>query len=365
MSAQKRVPVPLKQRLQDLRLRVIPGVAFLAAVLVLGVLWKNNLAAPTLVGQVEPYETFVSCYKPGMLAQLTVTRFQKVKEGDPVGQVLVTDPKILASSLAVIEAEIESLRAGLQPIASQQRTAMGYAELRLDWMRQRAQLAMARINLQLAESEFRRTQELYKDKIVSQRVFDQAKAAQERLKNEVDELNLLVEEQGKTFTGMQVTNMVELAKITDSPLRAAILVQESKLRLTEAELSPIILKAPKDGMVTMVFHRSGEAINAGEPIATIAAFNSVRIVGYMRAPVMEAPRVGARVEVRTRGPRREVGRANILGVGTQVEAIAPALLGPVKLANLELGLPISISLPHELNIMPGELVDLTILPKVD
>src|SRR6185295_9890367 len=114
----------------------LPGVAFLAAVATLALLWKNNLSAPTLVGQAEPYEANVSCYKPGMLAQLEVTRFQKVKAGDPVGRVLVTDPRILASSLAVIEAEIESLRVSLQPIALQQRTAMSYSELRLDWMRQ-------------------------------------------------------------------------------------------------------------------------------------------------------------------------------------------------------------------------------------
>src|SRR5207244_3746432 len=124
-------------------------------------------------------------YKPGVIAALDVTRFQSVKAGDPVGQVLVTDPKILASSLAVIEAEIESLRVGLQPIAAQQRTAMDYSQLRLDWMRQRAQLAIAKVNLQLAETDLHRTEELYKDKIVAQRTYDQAKATQERFKNEV------------------------------------------------------------------------------------------------------------------------------------------------------------------------------------
>src|SRR5438105_8825012 len=115
-----------------------------------------------------------SCYKPCELAELDVTRFQKVKAGDTVGRVLVTDPKILASSLAVIQAEIEILRVGMQPIVTQQRTALDYSQLRLDWMRQRAQLAMARINLQLAGTELGRTEELFKDRIVSERVFDQA-----------------------------------------------------------------------------------------------------------------------------------------------------------------------------------------------
>ena len=90
----------------------------------------------------------------------------------------------------------------------------------------------------------------------------------------------------------------------------------------------------------------------------------MRIVGYLRQPVSETPSVGARVEVRTRGLHRQVGQATITEVGTEIEPVAPALLGPVKLANLELGLPISVSIPPELKIMPGELVDLTLLPKV-
>jgi multidrug resistance efflux pump len=365
MSTFTPVPVPLKQRYHDLRLRVLPVLAFAAALAGLVVLWQNNISAPTLVGQAEPYEAHVSCYKPGMLTELAVTRFQTVKAGDVVGQVLVTDPKILASSLAVIEAEIESLRAGLKPIATQQRTAIDYSQLRLDWMRQRAQLAAARVNLQLAETDLHRTEELFKDKIVAQRTYDQAKATRERYKSEVDELSRLVAEQEKGMTDMQFTTNLDLAGVTDSPLRAAIAVQESKLKLTEAELSPIILRAPMDGKVSTLFHRSGEAVNAGEPIATITAYNSVRIVGYLRAPMNEQPKVGTPVEVRTRSGRRDVGRGLITEIGTEIEPVAPALLGPVKLANLELGLPISVSIPGELKIMPGELVDLTLLPKAD
>jgi len=364
MSTLTPVPVPLKQRFEDFRLRIIPAVAFCAALLGLAALWKSNINAPTLVGQAEPYDSRITSYKPGVLIQFDVTRFQPVKKDDPVGEVLVTDPKILASSLAVIQAEIESLRVGLQPIASQQRTAMDYIQLRLDWMRERAQLAAAKVNLQLAETDLRRTEELFKDKIVAERTYDQAKANRERYQNEVFELTRLVDEQGKSLNQLQVTNL-DLANVTDSPLRAAIAVQESKLKLTEAELSPIILRAPMDGKISAILRRPGEAINAGETIATITAYNSARIVGYLHTPLIEPPKVGTPVEVRTRGFRREVGRAIITEVGTEIEPVAPALLGPVKLANLELGLPISISMPGELRIMPGELVDLTILPRGD
>jgi len=363
MSTPTPIPIPLRQRWHDARLRVIPAVAFCSAIVAIALLWKTNIAAPTLVGQAEANESKVSCYKPGMLAQLDVARFQKVRAGDPVGQVLVTDPKILASSLSVIQAEIEALRVTLQPIARQQHTAMEYSSLQLDWMKQRAQLAMARVNLQLAETELQRTEALYKDKIVSQRAYDQAKAAEQRYSTEVKELSLIVNEQGKDVAQTQTTNTIDLSQLSDQPLRAAIAVHESKLRLTEAELSPITLRAPVDGMVNLIFHRTGEAIIAGEPIVTIAPYDSARIVSYIRAPVMSEPSVGTRVEVRSRGPRREVGFANIVEVGTQLENIAPALAAPVKFSSVELGLPISVSLPPNLRLRPGELVDITLLPQ--
>jgi len=359
------IRIPWREHWRDARLRLLPVLVFTAAVISLGILWRDHVASPAILGQVEPVEARVSCYKPGVLAQLSVARFQKVKAGDPVGQVLVTEPKILASSLAVIQAEIEMLRVNMQPIAAQQRNAMNYSQLRLDWMRQRAQLAMAKVNLQLAEAELRRTTELYKEKLVSEQLYEQASSAQQRFQNEVRELGQLVEEQANNFEALQLTNAIEISKITDQPLRAAIAAQEAKLRLTEAELSPITLQAPVDGMVDLIFHRPGEALPAREPIVAIAAFSAVRIVSYLRPPVVDEPKVGSKVQVRTRGPHRQVGAAEIVEVGTQFEPIAPALQTPLKLVTIELGLPIGISLPQNLKIRPGELVDVRLLRSIE
>lgn len=362
MSAPGPIPIPLRGRWRDARLRVLPLVIFVVSILILASLWKDFASAPSMVGQAEVIQANVSCYRPGMLAQLNVNRFERIKAGDPVGQVLVADPKILQASLAVIQADIEMLRVTMQPVVAQQRTAMDYSQLRLDWMRQRAQLASARVNLQFAEADFHRTEQLFKDKIVSERFFEQAKATQGRLQNEVNELSRLVDEQTRNFEQLQLTNGVEITKITDASLRAAIAAQESKLRLTEAELSPITLRAPVDGMVDVIYHRAGEAVNAGEPIVSIAPITALRIVGYLRPPILQEPKPGTRVEVRTRGPNRQVGSATVLEVGTQFENIAPALQAPVRIANVELGLPVGISIPPNLKIRPGELVDLTLLP---
>lgn len=354
------IPIPVSQRWRDARARLLPPLVFGAVLGAIALLWRDHVAAPTLVGQAEPVLANVTSHKPGLLAELNVGRFQKVKAGDPIGQVVLADPRILESSLAVIRAEIEVLRVNMKPVAAQQHNAMDYNRVRLEWMRQRAELASARVNLQLAGTELCRTQALFKEKICSQRELDQATATQASLQQQVEELTRLVAEGDENFRALQPTNMVEIAKISEDPLRAAIAVQESKLRLTEAELSPITIRAPMDGIVTTLYHRSGEAVLAGQPIVALATLNPVRIVGYLRPPLLDDPPVGTPVEVRTRGRHREVGAARIVEVGTQMETIPPALLGPARFASTELGLPVDISLPANLKIRPGELVDITL-----
>lgn len=362
MPSPSPIPIPWPQRWRDVRVRYIPALIFIAIVFILALLWKGYTSAPLLVGQAEVIPANISCYKPGLLAELSVHRFQKVKAGDAIGQVLVTDPKILAASLAVIQAEIVALRTSQQPIAARQHIAMEYSQLHLDWMNQRAQLGVAKADLQVAAADFHRTEELFKDKVVSERAYDLAKAKQDSLQNKVDELTLSVKEEEDKIQQLQPTNTIEISKVTEEPLQAAIAAEESKLQLTEAELSPITLRASVDGMVDLIYHRAGEAVKEGEPIVSIAPFNAVRIIGYLRPPILEEPKVGARVEVRTRGPRPQSATAEIIEVGNQFESLPLALQVPVRLANAELGLPLYISVPSSLNIRPGELVDLQLLP---
>jgi multidrug resistance efflux pump len=343
------------------RLQILPfvvlGVCFGAGLL----LWKGHISGPTMFGQAEPVLSDVSCYKPGVVAELTVTRFQKVRAGDPVGKVRITEPSILVSSLSVIQSEIDLLRTEMRPVLTQQRNAIDYNQLRLDWMRQRTQLATTRVNLQLAETEYERNSSLFKEKIIAAKLFDQSKATRDRLQSEVDELVAIVSEGERMLQQLQLTNAPVIATVRDDPLRAAIAVQEAKVRLAESELSPLPLRAPIDGIVTVIYHRAGESVAAGQPVVAISTLEPVRIVGYLRPPLLREPKAGMKVEVRTRGVRRAVGQATVLDVGSQYEAVPDILMGPIKFSNLELGLPINISLPLNLRLRAGELVELTLL----
>jgi multidrug resistance efflux pump len=145
-------------------------------------------------------------------------------------------------------------------------------------------------------------------------------------------------------------------------MRAAIAVQEEKLRLAEAELSPITLRVPIDGMVSKVHRRSGETILAGESILTISAQSSDHIIGYMRQPLPFEPKVGMAVQIRSRSSGRQICNSKILQVGTQMEPIGASSLSLANTHQLETGLPILINLPAELKLRPGELVELKFHP---
>jgi multidrug resistance efflux pump len=331
----------------------------------------NHVVPVSMIGRVETVQADVVSPKPGLLTQLQVTRFQKVSSGDPVVQVITTDPSIVAASLAVIQAEVRLLQIGMAPVQNAQRNAINYEQMRMDYMRQRVELATSRVNLQLAIDEFQRMEKLYRDRLISDAEFEVAKNKKEALTVEITEKEKLVTNTEQALQRLQSAG--DAAKEPQTQLQAAIAVQEEKLRLTEAQLKPITLKAPIDGMVSMIHRWNGENVAVGDPIVTISALQSDRIVGYLRQPFMIRPQTNMVVRICTRGVNRRVATGKILAVGAQLQPLNDAFVPPTRLNNLvELGLPILVSLPGELRsqagempiVHPGEFVDLKIVSNI-
>src|SRR5260370_28088794 len=129
--------------------------------------------------------------------------------------------------------------------------------------------------------------------------------SRDELKSEVDERGRLVAQQEIKVREMrllpeQKADGSETNAFQNAAMRAAIAVQAEKLRLTEAELSPIPLKVPMSGKVTTIFKHAGENIVSGEPIVAISAVHSEHIVGYMLQPLTIHPKKRMSVRVRPR-----------------------------------------------------------------
>jgi multidrug resistance efflux pump len=237
--------------------------------------------------------------------------------------------------------------------------------MRLDWLKERADLATARVRLQLAEAEFRRTAELFKDKIYSEKVFEQAQSNRDSLLAEVDALDKLVEEHEKTVNELLLRGEggPERQSTRENVMGASIAVQERRLRLTELELSPIVLKAKTPGTVSAIHRRAGEAVTVGQPIVTITPLDSDRIIAYLPSSAKIDVQPGMMVEVSNRSLRRQVGVGKVLEVGTQMEIIPASLLPLTGNLPPQWALVIAVSRPPEIKARPGEPVFLTFDPK--
>ncbi len=348
------IPTPPAQLWRQLRLQYLPVVVFVAGLAAAAVIWTRWVAPPTLVGEAEAVRTEVRSSQAGLLTGLSIDLLHAVKAGQTIGHVVVNDPKILEASLAVIRAEIEMLRTS---------TGLTIEQLRIDWLNKRVQLAALQGQLQQADATLARTQTLHRSNLVTDQEFEQAKNARDAVVAQLTALNNLI---GRLEPELQANPAADNRAIPTATegLRASIRQKEEQLRLIEAQLAPLPLIAPIDGVVTLIYRRTGENVSTAEPILQISATQSQRIIGFLRQPLPADPKPGTEVEVRTRTFLRRIGTATIAQVGTQLEPISPTLLAamrlPVSTIPTEFGLRVHITAPTGLVLRPGEQVDVIV-----
>lgn len=352
------IPIPLKQRWQDFRLQAVPYLVGCGTLVGVAYLWTEQSAPPAVLGEVEALVSEIISPGSGTLVQLGVTRFQEVEAGAHLGTVITTPPDVLHASLAILKAEIELTRLGwIDPFLDQQRNALQLEALKLDWLEQRATLAIRRIELQQAERDYRRVQRLHENRMVSDDEYDRALSQMRVLEATVSQVETLAAAMEQSLERLKVGRDGD--DFAPAALRATLALQEERLALQEAELRPMTLIAPISGTVMFIYRRNGEYVVEGEPILTIQSPHSERIVAYLRQPLTIDPAVGMTVEVAVRNGSRHYATSEIIHVGPQMELLGPVFLRPY-VEHYQSGLPIAIRLPPELSLRPGELVDVSL-----
>jgi multidrug resistance efflux pump len=352
MSELPVIPRPWAQRWNDIRLRVAPFVVFGVAVVCTAWLWNKNWGPMTFVGEVQSPRATVACPQAGYLTEVSVEQYGEVRKGDVVAVVRVTSDQTMGASLEAIRSDLGVMRVRMSQ--DQQRNRQNYQQMRFDWLDQRVELAVARANLQFAESELARMEKLHRDQVSSDAEYELARDRRDALKVEVEERGRLTDDMERTIERMAPLSEEEDPAILRA-ITAAIEAQEAQLQQTEGAVR---LRAPIDGVVTALARRPGEAIMAGEPLVEIAGAQAERIIGFIRQPIGFQPRQGDVVEVRTRGNSRQVGLAQVTAVGARLELFTQSLRIRGFDSSMERGLPVLLDVPLDMRLYPGELVDL-------
>jgi len=357
------IPTPLSFYWKEMRWR---GLPFLILFLILGLsafTWNYVSHPATFAGHAETISATVSSADAGLLTNVFVTEFQEVRAGDIVAELTTTDPRTAQARLAVLRGRMHLMELEITPLLNRQRAALDYEKLSLDCSRLRVELATARINLERAEVDLHRYETLKSQGAVSDELYDLIKKTKEALEAEVQEKNILVTETQKTLERLSYMAESFSPGAENDPLNQALKLEEERVRLFQEKMRPIPLLAPIDGTVTALHRRAGEAVTPGEPLITITSHRAEKIIGYLPQYYSVTPKVGDPVTVINRSRERKRAPAKILAVGPHFLLLTNPLVAPIQLrpaSTAPFGRTISISLPEELGLFPGEPVDISL-----
>jgi len=355
------IPVPLKQRLKELRVKVLPLLVFCIAGVTVVHLWTDKVSSPGLIGEVVAGHSAVSSPKSGYLINFYYDRFDAVQQGQLIGQIMQKDSLVLNAQLDLVRREIDFLRESLDPIIDEQRNILNFEDLKLEQIQARISLARVELQRRQVQTNYNRVADLFERELVSAQEFETIQTELDLLTVQAREMQALID-----YLSIRIGEIEEMGGYRDradrDPLLAAIKVQEQRMETILAESAPVPLYAPISGIISQVWHRQGEYVAEGNSILHIESRDPAFIVGYVRQPFSIQPYTGMEVQVRTRKPGRAFFNSNIEQVGGHIQLLENNLQRPG--AMFESGLPVKIHIHNrdEIPLTPGEIVDIVMLP---
>ncbi len=353
------IPIPFKQRLRELRVKVLPILVFITCGLVVVNLWNEKVSSPGMIGKVVSDSSRVASPDNGILANFYFKTFDYVEQGQLLGQIHRADTLLLNAMIDEIRSEMDLISESLDLTSGEQRTRMNLEELKIEKINLRISLAETELIRNRSRSEYERALELWQRELIADQEYENAETELELLNVQVREYQELIAwlderiDELEEFTGY-------LTRADRDPVLAAIKIQEQRMERVMAEVAPLPVYASISGVISHVNFRTGEYVRAGEEIMKIESREPAYIVGYLRQPFSIEPEAGLEVEIRTRKPGRAFFISSIEEIGGHIRTLEPNLQRPGSM--FESGLPVKISVADrgDIQLTPGEIVDIVI-----
>src|SRR5262245_43568628 len=205
-------------------------------------LWRPEPAAP-IVGVVRTTEVRVAPEVSGQLAAIKVQKGASVRAGDVVAELSADE---LTASVAQARAALAAATADRDNVYSGVR-AEEVAVLE-------AGIAKAKAKLVFAQQQLDRTAYLARSDTASQQSLDQAQ-------NDAAAAHADVAEAQANYDAAKAGPTREERAIADAQVKAAA----AALAVLERHLEKTILRAPADGVVSVIVAEVGENVRAGQP----------------------------------------------------------------------------------------------------
>jgi HlyD family secretion protein len=258
------------------------AIAAIALVLVAGVLIhsaRRSGSAATIVGVVRATEVRVEPEVNGQLMSIAVEKGAYVHAGD-----------VLARLPAVeLTAQADQARAALASVTANRNNV--YAGVRREQVDSlKAAIAKANARLDYVQAQFTRTSTLARQSFESQQSLDQAE-------NDVASARADVAAAQANYDAAVAGPTREERAIADAQVQAAA----AAVAVLERRLEKTVLRAPTDGVVSVIAAEVGENVRAGQPILMIEAAGGQWLSFNVREDYLSGLMVGKTVEVMRSG----------------------------------------------------------------
>ena len=261
------------------RRAAIVGVAL---VLVAGALFyttRRPASPPGIVGVVRATEVRIEPEVNGQLVSIEVKKGAAVKAGD-----------VLAKLSAVeLTAQADQARAALgSAVASRNNVYAGVRREQVDTLK--AAISKAGARLDYVQAQLTRTSTLARQSFESQQSLDQAE-------NDVAAAQADMAQAQANYDAAVAGPTREERAIADAQVQAAA----TAVTVLERRLDKMILRAPADGVVSVVAAEIGENVRAGQPILMIEASGRQWLSFNVREDRLGAIAMGKTVNVLRNG----------------------------------------------------------------
>jgi HlyD family secretion protein len=238
-------------------------------------------STPPVVGVVRTTEVRIAPEVGGQLAAIKVHKGDTVRAGDVVAEL----------SAIELTASVGQARAALAAATADRNNV--YAGVRAEQIASlAAEIAKAKSRLEYAEQQLSRTDTLARSETASQQALDQAQ-------NDVASARADVAEAKANHDAAVAGPTKEERAIADAQVKAAA----SALAVLERRLDKTTLRAPADGIVSVIVAEVGENIHAGQPVLVIEETGKQWLSFNAREDLLHGLTVGSKVDVGRAGAR--------------------------------------------------------------
>jgi HlyD family secretion protein len=260
---------------------IITAALVLVAVGVGGYLLSRPDAAASIVGVVRVTEIRLAPEVGGQLAAIKVRKGDRLRAGDVVAELSADE---LTAAVAQARAALDAASANRDHV---------YAGVRDEEIASlAAAIAKAKSKLEYAQLQQTRTATLAQTNTATQAALDQAD-------NDVASARADVAEAQANHDAAVAGPTKEERAIADAQVKAAT----SALGVLERRLDKTILRAPADGVVTVIVAEVGENVRPGEPVLAIEATGKRWLSFNAREDFLHGLTVGTKVDVARPGAR--------------------------------------------------------------